>query len=102
MFNGCNFGVNSLVLSCALKTCSCALKQYVLNLKYYFLCGRLSKIERWPVVGFCPHATSAGVFGINLSSLFPMFGSFEGGAQHNKQGNRTIMLEHSHLAIELY
>ena len=29
-------------------------------------------------------------------------GSFEGGAQHNEPGNRTIMLEHSHLVIELY
>ena len=43
-----------------------------------------------------------GCLGINLSALFPMFGSFEGGAQPNEQGNRTIMLEHSHLAIELY
>ena len=58
--------------------------------------------ERWLVVGFCPHATSAGVFGINLSALFPIVGSFEGGAQHNEPGKRTIMLEHSHLAIELY
>ncbi len=45
--------------------------------------------ERWLVLGFCPHTTSAGVFGINLSTLVPMFGSFEGGAQHNEQGNRT-------------
>ena len=58
--------------------------------------------ERWRVVGFCPHATSAGVFGINLSALFPMMVSVEGGGQHNEQGNRTIMLEHSHLAIKLY
>ena len=58
------------------------------------------KSEIWQVVGFSPHATSAGVFGINLSALFPILGSFEGGAQHNEQGNRTIMLEHSHLAIE--
>ena len=58
--------------------------------------------ERWQVVDFCPRAASAGVFGINLSALFPMFGSFEGGAQHNEQGNRTIMCEHSHLAIEFY
>ena len=94
--------MNSLVfILCAENLFICA-KQCLLNLKYYFLCGRLSKIERWPVVGFCPHATSAGVFGINLSALFPMFGSFEGGAQHNEQGNRTIMLEHSHLAIEFY
>ena len=57
------------------------------------------KSERWLVIGFFPHATSAGVFGINLSTLVPMFGSFEGGAQRNEQGNRTIMLYHSHLAI---
>ena len=55
--------------------------------------------ERWQVVGFCPHAASVGVFGINMSALFPILGSFEGGAQHNEQGNRTIMREHSHLAI---
>ena len=54
------------------------------------------------VVGFYPHATSAGVFGINLSALVPILGSFEGGAQHNEQGNQTIMLYHSHLAIEFY
>ena len=47
------------------------------------------KFERWQVVGFSPHATSAGVFGINLSALVPILGSFEGGAQHNEQGNRT-------------
>ena len=54
------------------------------------------------VVGFYPHAMSAGVFGMNPSTLFPIVGSFEGGAQHNEQGNRTIMLYHSHLAIEVY
>ena len=58
--------------------------------------------ESWRVVGFCPHATSAGVFGINLSALVPILGSFEGGSQRNEQGNQTIMLEHSHLAIEFY
>ena len=57
------------------------------------------KSESWPVVGFCPHVTSTGVFGINLSTLYPSFGSFEGGAQHNEPGNRTIGLYHSHLAI---
>ena len=57
------------------------------------------KFERWRVVGFCPHATSAGVFGINLIALVPILGSFEGGAQHNEQGNRTIMLYHFHLAV---
>ena len=43
------------------------------------------KPERWPVVGFSPHATSAGVFGINLSTLFPIVGSFEGGVQRNEK-----------------
>ena len=43
-----------------------------------------------------------GCSGINLSTLFPIVGSFEGGAQHGEPGNRTIMLEHSHLAIEFY
>ena len=60
------------------------------------------KSERWLVIGVCHNAKSAGVFGINLSTLVPIFGSFEGGSQHNKQGNRTIMLYHSHLAIEFY
>ena len=60
------------------------------------------KSERWLVVGFCPHVTSAGVFGINLSTLVPIVGSFEGGAQLNEQGTRTVMLYHSHLAIEFY
>ena len=60
------------------------------------------KSERWQVVGFGPHATSAGAFGINLSTLVPIVGSFEGGAQHNEQGNRTIMRYHSHSAIEFY
>ena len=60
--------------------------------------------ERWRVVGFCPRAASAGVFGDKpeRSFNFPMFGSFEGGAQPNEQGNWTIMREHSHLAIEFY
>src|SRR3954466_13971984 len=79
----------------------CALSN-ALNLKYCFLCGRLSVIERWRVVGSYAHATSAGVFGINLRALVPIVGSFEGGPQHNEPGNRTIMLEHSQSAIELY
>ena len=55
--------------------------------------------ESWTVIGFCPHAGSTGVFGINLITLYPSFGSFEGGVQHNEPGNRTIGLYHSHLAI---
>ena len=55
--------------------------------------------ESWPVVDFCPHAVSTGVFGINLITLYPIFGSFEGGVQYNEPSNRTIGLYHSHLAI---
>ena len=60
------------------------------------------KSEGWPVVSFYPHVTSTRVFGINLSTLYPNFGSFEGGVQHDEPGNRTIRLYHSHIAIEGY
>ena len=33
--------------------------------------------ENWPVVGFCPHIGSTGVFGINLSTLYPSCGSLK-------------------------
>ena len=33
--------------------------------------------ESWLVVGFCPHVGSTGVFGINLSTLYPSFGSLK-------------------------
>ena len=33
--------------------------------------------ESWPVIGFCPHVGSTGVFGINLSTLSPIFGSLK-------------------------
>ena len=35
------------------------------------------KSKSWPVVGFCPHVTSTGVFGINLNTLYPNFWSFK-------------------------
>ena len=35
------------------------------------------KFERWRVIGFFPHASSAGVFGINLNTLYPNFWSFK-------------------------
>ena len=60
------------------------------------------KSKSWPVVDFCPHVTSTGVFGVNLNTLYPNFGSFKGCVQRNERGNRTIMLYHSHLAIEVY
>ena len=57
------------------------------------------KSESWLVVGLCPHVASTEVFGINLITLYPSFGSSERGAQHNEPGNQTIGLYHSHLAI---
>ena len=33
--------------------------------------------ESWPVVGFYPHVGSPGVFGINLRTLYPSFGSLK-------------------------
>ena len=45
--------------------------------KFYLMCGRFVKSESWPVVGFCPHVGSTGVFGINLSTLYPSFGSLK-------------------------
>ena len=72
-----------------MKTCFICAMQRLFEFKILLSVQLFIKSERWLVVGFCPHATSAGVFGINLSTLVPMFGSFEGGAQHNEQGNRT-------------
>ena len=55
--------------------------------------------ESWPAVSFCPHVGNTGVFGINLSTLYPTFWVLEGGVQRNEPGNRTIRLYHPHLAI---
>ena len=65
-------------------------------------CLAVYKSESLPVVDFYPHVTSTGVFGVNLNTLYPNFGSFKGGVQRNEPGNQTIMLYHSHLAIEVY
>ena len=35
------------------------------------------KSESWPVVGFCPHVDSTGVFGINLNTLYSKFWSLK-------------------------
>ena len=39
-------------------------------LKFYHLWGRFIKSESWPVLGFCPHVGSTGVFGMNLNTLY--------------------------------
>ena len=33
--------------------------------------------KSWPVVGFFPHVESTGVFGTNLNTLYPIFGSLK-------------------------
>ena len=67
---------------------------YCLSLENFSSCAAVLYInpQSWPVVGFCAHVGSIGVFGINLITLYPSFGSFEGGVQHNEPGNRTIGL----------
>ena len=35
------------------------------------------KYESWPVVGFCPHVDSMGVFGININTLYSKFWSLK-------------------------
>ena len=101
MFQRCNFGVKlARFVLCAENLFICA-KQCCLNLKYYLLCGCLSILRDGESSASAP-LPLVGCSGINLGALFPIFGSFEGGAQPNERGNQTIMREHSHLAIEFY
>ena len=58
--------------------------------------------ERWQVVGFCPRAASAGVFGDKPERSFSHVLVLRGRRSAQEQGNRTIMHEHSYLAIEFY
>ena len=52
---------------------------YCLLFESFSTCAAILYInpESWPVVGFCPHVGSIGVFGINLSTLYPSFGSLK-------------------------
>ena len=102
MYQGCIFSVKpARVILCTENLFICA-KQCCLNLKYYLLCGCLSILRDGESSASAPMPLVLGCSGINLGALFPIFGSFEGGAQPNERGNRTIMREHSHLAIEFY
>ena len=50
------------------------------------------KSKSWPVVGFCPHVTSTGVFGINLNTLYPNFGPLSRClAQQTRQSDYTTL-----------
>ena len=84
-----------------MKTCFICATQCLLEFKILPSVWLFIKSERWLVVGFCPQATGAGVFGINLSTLVPIdVPSRE--VLSNEQGNQTKMRYHSHLAIEFY
>ena len=52
---------------------------YLLYESFFFLCGPLVYMnsESWPVVGFCPHVESTGVFGKYLNTLYPIFWSLK-------------------------
>ena len=89
MFYGCNFSVKlARFVLCAENLFICA-KQCCWNLKYYLMCGCLSILRDGESSASAPVPLVLGCSGINLSALFPMFGSFKGGAQHKEQGNRT-------------
>ena len=57
------------------------------------------KSESWPVVGFCPHVDSTGVFGINLNTLYSTFWSLKEVFSATNKAIRLIKLYHPHLAI---
>ena len=39
------------------------------------ICNIYINFESWPVVSFCPHVESTGVFGTYLNTLYPISGS---------------------------
>ena len=100
MFEGCYISMRTFILSCPVIG-----SNYVISIIYCLLFEKISSCaavlysnpESWPVVGFCPHVGTTGVFGMNLS--IPQFWVLEGGVEHNEPDNQTIGLYHSHLAI---
>ena len=67
----------------------------------FFLCGCLLYVnpESWPVVGFCPHVDSTGVFGINLNTLYSTFWSLKEVFSATNKAIRLCGLYRPHLAI---
>ena len=68
-------------------------------LKVYLMCGHFMKSERWPVVGFCPHVDSTGVFGINLNTLYSTLWSLKKVFSATNKAIRLCDLYRPHLAI---
>ena len=77
------FGELAHFVLCTENLFMCA-KQCFLNLKYYLLCGHLSNLRDGESSTSAPMPRVLGCSGINLGALFPIFGSFEGGAQPNE------------------
>ena len=57
------------------------------------------KSEGWPVVGFCAHVDSTGVFGINLNTLYSTFWSLKEVFSAANKAIRLCILYRPHLAI---
>ena len=57
------------------------------------------KSEGWPVVGFCPHVDTMGVFGINLNTLYSTFWSLKEVFSATNKAIRLCGLYRPHLAI---
>ena len=60
------------------------------------------KSEGWPVVGFCPHVDSTGVFGINLNTLYSIFWSLKEVFSAMNKAIRLYDLYRPHLAIGVW
>ena len=60
------------------------------------------KSEGWPVVGFCPHVGSTGVFGINLNTLYSIFWSLKEVFSAMNKAIRLYDLYRPHLAIGVW
>ena len=57
------------------------------------------KSKGWPVVGFCPHVDSTGVFVINLNTLYSTFWSLKEVFSATNKAIRLCGLYRPHLAI---
>ena len=71
--------LKAVMLSIVMRDTGTVIIYCLLYESFFFLCGHLVYInpESWPVVGFCPHVESTGVFGTYLNTLYPIFGSLK-------------------------
>ena len=71
--------LKAVMLSFVMRDTGTVIIYCLLYESFFFLCDRLVYInpESWPVVDFCPHVESTGVFGTYLNTLYPIFGSLK-------------------------